>query len=172
MDNLELNLDTINQDIESWIINFLEVKNPALGDFPPCPYARSARLKQSFEARIGNEVLDDLIAFGNEGMSDKEVVVFAYPPEQYQAKEFAALIERANQEILLSKDIIVLDDHPDDIEEVNGVVMNQGKYALAMIQCLSDLNEKAKLVAKKGFYDKWPEEYLQMIFKHREDPRI
>ena len=81
MDNLELNLDTINQDIESWIINFLEVKNPALGDFPPCPYARSARLKQSFEARIGNEVLDDLIAFGNEGMSDKEVVVFAYPPE-------------------------------------------------------------------------------------------
>ena len=72
----------------------------------------------------------------------------------------------------MSKDIIVLDDHPDDIEEVNGVVMNQGKYALAMIQCLSDLNEKAKLVAKKGFYDKWPEEYLQMIFKHREDPRI
>jgi hypothetical protein len=54
---------------------------------------------------------------------------------------------------------------------VNGVCMNQGTYALMLVQNLSDLNEKAQLVAKKGFYDTWPEEYLQALFNHRKDPR-
>ena len=49
--------------------------------------------------------------------------------------------------------------------------MNQGTYALALVQNLSDLNEKAQLVAKKGFYDAWPEQYLEQLFKHRIDPR-
>ena len=49
--------------------------------------------------------------------------------------------------------------------------MNQGTYALALVQGLSDLNEKAQLVAQKGFYNTWPEEYLQVLFTHRTDPR-
>jgi hypothetical protein len=49
--------------------------------------------------------------------------------------------------------------------------MNQGTYALALVQSLSDLNDRAKQLASKGFYDTWPEEYLQPLFKHRKDPR-
>ena len=43
-----LNLETVTNDIEQWIINFVEVKNPALGGWPPCPYARKARLDRDF----------------------------------------------------------------------------------------------------------------------------
>jgi hypothetical protein len=64
-----------------------------------------------------------------------------------------------------------LEDHPHDPEIVNGISMNQGKYAMAMCQSLSDLNAKAKLMASKGFYDSWPEEYLIALFQHRQDPR-
>ena len=49
--------------------------------------------------------------------------------------------------------------------------MNQGKYALAVVQSLSDLDERARQMADKGFYDTWPEEYLTPLFKHRKDPR-
>jgi hypothetical protein len=49
--------------------------------------------------------------------------------------------------------------------------MNQGTYALALVQNLTDLNEKAQLMARKGFYNAWPEEYLQQLFQHRKDPR-
>jgi hypothetical protein len=48
--------------------------------------------------------------------------------------------------------------------------MNQGTYALAMVQSLSDLNQKAHAMASKGFYDTWPKEYLQGLFEHRKDP--
>jgi hypothetical protein len=64
-----------------------------------------------------------------------------------------------------------MEDHPSDPEIVNGVVMNQGTYALALIQGLGDLNVKAKQMADKGFYHGWPEHYLQGLFQHRQDPR-
>jgi hypothetical protein len=64
-----------------------------------------------------------------------------------------------------------MEDHPSDPEIVNGVCMNQGTYALALIQGLSDLNVKARQMAAKGFYHGWPEEYLQGLFNHRQDPR-
>jgi hypothetical protein len=50
--------------------------------------------------------------------------------------------------------------------------MNQGTYALALVQSLSDLNDKAVSMAAKGFYETWPEEYLQGLFEHRQDPRV
>jgi hypothetical protein len=80
-------------------------------------------------------------------------------------------IELVNQEVLLPRDMIALEDHPDDPEIVNGVVMNQGQYALALVQSLSDLNTKAQQMAAKGFYHNWPEQYLQGLFQHRQDPR-
>jgi len=58
---MRLNLEEVKQDINDWIENFLEVKHPDLGNWTPCPYARSARLKQSYEVRIGDHVLDDLL---------------------------------------------------------------------------------------------------------------
>jgi hypothetical protein len=72
----------------------------------------------------------------------------------------------------LAADLLALEDHPHDVEIVNGVCMNQGTYALALVQSVSDLNTKAQIMARKGFYDTWPEDYLQALFQHRQDPRL
>ena len=95
----------------------------------------------------------------------------AYDPTDVSYTELSRAIDIGNREFLLPNNLLSLEDHPDDSEVVNGVVMNNGTYALALVQSLSDLNEKAQLVAKKGFYDTWPEDYLQALFKHRIDPR-
>lgn len=166
-----MKLEDVQKDIALWIENFLEVSNPDLGGRSPCPYARSARLKNSYEVRLGYEAYEDLMSISRSGLGDKEVVIFAYPRDFYTPDEFADIINKTNQGFLLPVDLIALDDHPDHVEEVNGVCFNQGKYTLALVQSLSDLNARAKLMAKQGFYDQWPEEYLQDLFKHREDPR-
>lgn len=167
-----IDLAQAEQDIEHWIVNFLQVPHPALGNWPPCPYARSARLKRSFEVRIGIDPYFDLKNLGRWGLGNKEVIVYVYDPLEWSHEQLAASIDSANKEFLLHNDILCLEDHPDDVEIVNGVCMNQGTYAMAMCQSLSDLNEKAKLMASKGFYDSWPEEYLTALFQHRQDPRI
>lgn len=165
-----LNLETVSYDIERWIANFVEVPHPALGGWAPCPYARRARLDQDFEVRIGVNPYFDLKVVAQTGIS-KSVVIFAYESTAYTAKQFNVMINSANTEFLIGRDLLALEDHPNSAETVNGVVMNQGTYALALVQNLNDLNVKAQAIARKGFYESWPESYLQELFQHRQDPR-
>jgi hypothetical protein len=105
------------------------------------------------------------------GMGQYEVIVYAYDPEDWPYQRFHTAIESANVEFLLSRDLLALEDHPSDVEDVRGVIMNQGKYALVLVQSLSKLNAAARQMGAKGFYHTWPEEYLTGLFKHRIDPR-
>jgi len=166
-----LDLDTVKYHIELWIETFVEVPHPALGGWAPCPYARKARLDQDFTVRVGVNPYFDLLNVARDGLGGKSVLILAYNPDEFFYSQFTSDIKAANEEALLQNNLLALEDHPGDQEIVNGVSMNQGTYALALVQSLSDLNEKAQLVAKKGFYHKWPEQYLQALFKHRKDPR-
>lgn len=166
-----MNLEQVRQDIEQWIVSFVEVPHPALGGWPPCPYARQARLNNEYEVRVGTNPLLDLAHIAQTGLNNKKVIVIAYDPNHCGYEHFHRDLEYANKELLLPIDIIALEDHPHDPEIVNDVSMNQGTYALALVQSLSDLNQKAQLMARRGFYDTWPEDYLKMLFKHRKDPR-
>jgi hypothetical protein len=166
-----LDINTVQQDIESWIVNFVEVPHPALGGWAPCPYARKARLDRDYTVRVGVNPYFDLLNVARDGLGGKSVVILAYDPDEFFYAQFNSDIKAANQEVLVARDLLALEDHPAAPEIVNGVSMNQGTYALALIQSLSDLNQKAHAIAAKGFYNTWPEEYLQDLFQHRTDPR-
>lgn len=165
-----LDLDRVTYDIERWIATFVEVPHPALGGWAPCPYARKARLDRDFEVRIGINPYFDLKVVAQTGIP-KSVIIFVYESTAYSYEQFHMQLESANTEFLLSKDLLALEDHPAALESVNGVIMNQGTYALALVQSLSDLDQKAELIAGKGFYTEWPKDYLQELFCHRKDPR-
>jgi len=115
--------------------------------------------------------MHDLISLSKTGLGGKSVVILVYNPLFHSHEDFRSALNIANEQFLLPNDLLALEDHPADSEIVNGVVMNQGTYALALVQSLSDLNQKAKSMAAKGFYKEWPEEYLTTLFRHREDPR-
>ena len=166
-----MDITTVTRDIESWITNFLEVPHPVLGGFPPCPYARSARLKQSYQIVLGTDPVQDLQARAELGLEGREVWIYVYDAALCTHPELSAAIDQANHDWLLPRDMLALEDHPTDVEDVCGVIMNQGTYALALVQGLTDLNVKAKLMARRGFYDTWPEPYLESLFQHRQDPR-
>ena len=153
-----LNIDQVTQAITHWIQNFVEVPHPALGGFPPCPYARAARLKHSYAVYTGADPYYDLKNRARWGMGNLEVIIYAYDPAEWPYDLFSSSLAQANQEFLLAADLLALEDHPSDAEIVNGVCMNQGTYALALVQNLTDLNAKARIMASKGFYDSWPEE--------------
>ena len=167
-----MEIEQVRKDILEWIENFVERPHPALGGWPPCPYARSARLKKTVEIFLGSDPYYDLKNRSRWGMGKFEVVVYAYDPAEWSYDMFSSSIEQANEEFLLPKDLLALEDHPDDQEIVNGICMNQGRYALALVQSLSDLDAKAQQMAARGFYDTWPEDYLKPLFKHRRDPRL
>ena len=166
-----LNLEQVQHDINAWVETFVEVPHPALGGWAPCPYARKARLDRDFEVRLGINPYFDLKVVGQTGIPCS-VVIFVYESTAYTAEQFAVQVQSANTEFLVGKDLLALEDHPAAPEIVNGVCMNQGTYALVLVQCLSDLDNKAELIAQKDFYRQWPEQYLQQLFAHRRDPRL
>lgn len=165
-----LDITQVQQDINRWIETFVEVPHPAMGGWAPCPYARRARLDRDFDVRIGVNPYFDLKVVAQTGIT-KSVIIFAYESAAYSYEHFHVMLESANKEFLLSKDLLALEDHPGLPETVNGVCMNQGTYALSLVQSLGDLNDKARMIASKGFYTGWPEQYLQDLFCHRQDPR-
>lgn len=167
-----LDINQVTGDIAHWIETFVEVPHPALGGWPPCPYARAARLKKSYQVRLGTDPYYDLRNQARWGMGSLEVVIYVYDPKQWPHTLFSASIEQANLEHLVKQDMLALEDHPADPEYVSGVCMNQGTWALALVQSLSDLDARARAIARQGFYHNWPEDYLQGLFRHRQDPRL
>ena len=166
-----LDLNTVTQDILLWSENFVEVPHPALGGWSPCPFARKARLSGTISILLGTDPYFDLKNTSRWGMGQYEVIIYAYDPVLWTYPRFHTLLDSANTDFLLSKDLLVLEDHPDDVEIVNGICLNQGKYALSLVQSLSKLDAAAEQMATKGFYHTWPDEYLTALFTHRKDPR-
>ena len=166
-----MHIKQVTQDILAWSETFVEVPHPALGGWPPCPFARQARLQGTVGIFIGKDPYHDLEARAAQGMAKYEVIVYAYDPGEWTYDYFSPRISAANRDFLASADLIALEDHPADVENVNGVIMNQGKYALVLVQSLSDLDKRAQQLSSKGFYHTWPKEYLQGLFQHRVDPR-
>ena len=156
-------------DIINWLVNFVEQPHPDLGGWPPCPHARRARLDGQFDIQPGQ--IDPYTDLMKAELGDKLVIAYVYDRQSFTADEFNQQVDAVNRGFLLARDIIALADHPDDPEVVKGVTMNQGDHALVLIQPLSKLDSFARMIAAKGYYDGWPEHYLQQLFQHRKDPR-
>lgn len=166
-----LDLETVTKDILSWSENFVEAPHPALGNWAPCPFARKARLAGTVKVVIGTDPYFDLRNRCRDGLGLSEVVIYVYDAAEWDYPTFHSSLEQANQEFLLANNLLVLEDHPADPEIVNGIIMNQGTYALALVQSLSKLDTAAAQMHHKGFYESWPADYLELLFQHRKDPR-
>lgn len=151
-----------------WLENFVERPNDQLAGWAPCPYARAARLANRVDIRLGQDPSAD--AQGVD-LTDLDVVVWLYDPSRVGADEFDAAVERINQTLLLPRGMFALADHPGSPEQVLGVMMNQGQVAMMLVQQLDKLQEHARTLARRGYYQSWPEEYLKQLFHLREDPR-
>lgn len=164
MDIVQARIDIIN-----WMTGFVEQPHPALDGWPPCPFARKARLDGQFDIREGK--IDPYTDLMKVDMGDFMVIAYVYDPKQIDADRFNQQISNVNQGFLVCRNIIALADHPDAPENVLGVSMNQGSYAIAFVQPLDKLNQFAQQIAAKGYYDRWPNQYLDDLFQWRQDPR-
>ena len=164
-----MNFEQAQLDILAWITGFVERPHPALLGWAPCPYARRARLEGKFEIRPGH--IDPYTDLQHINIGELDVVALVYDPTEFEPEQFNQQITAVNQGFLRARDLFALADHPDSPEVVQGVTMNQGTWAIAFVQPLAKLNAHARMVAEKGYYKDWPEDYLQILFEGREDPR-
>ena len=164
-----MNFEQAQLDILAWVTGFVERPHPALSGWAPCPYARRARLEGKFEIRQGK--IDPYTDLQHIDIGELDVVAMVYDPTEFEPAEFNQQVIAVNRGFLRARDLFALADHPDSPEVVQGVTMNQGTWAIAFVHPLAKLNAHARMVSEKGYYKDWPEDYLQILFEGREDPR-
>ena len=152
----------MQKEIQKWIEKFVSKPNKLLNGFPPCPYARTALIKY-VETDHVNMLFDIMLEWND----DVEVVVLHTPTENYTPEGLRFIVNKFNQ-IAMKEDIVALEDHPDDIENVNGVKMNFGKCIIILVQRLSKINKASHVLKEKGYYDVWSKENLDDVVNWRE----
>jgi len=153
----------MKDDIQKWLDDFVTQPNPLLNGFPPCPYARAAIVDYVETDHVSNS-LEHLLENWND---DIQVVCLYTATENYTPEGLSYIVKEFNK-VAMSKDIVALEDHPDDEEDVNGVKMNFGKCIIILVQRLSKINEASELLKKKGYYDVWSKENLDDVVNWRE----
>jgi hypothetical protein len=158
-----LTQDTVESALLKWMEEFVEVPHPSLGGWPPCPFARQARLSKNIDIRAGTDPFNDSTSL-LEYDWDKEVVVFWY--DHIASDLFIDSVNRANN-TLLAKDIVALEDHPDIEEIIAGVKMNFGLCPIIVLQKNSKLNQAADQLKDKGYYHTWSQVDVDKIVTWR-----
>ena len=89
------------------------------------------------------------------------------PADHFSAKETTIIAQDLNS-YFMTRDIVVLEDHPKIMETVNSVKLNNGEYILFLAQSLSKLNHFSKLLESGPYYKNWSKSYLQSVKGFRE----
>ena len=156
---------SIKLKLNQWLVDFVEKPNTLLNNWSPCPYARQARISNKI-----NVVFDSPLEIANytHELEHYDVVVLCFDHNKYSAGQIELFSQHINS-ILLHKDYVVLEDHPDAEEIVSGVRMNFGECGLMVLQQLSKLNTAADTLNEKGYYHTWSKESYNDIVRWRND---
>lgn len=154
-------------DIKNWIEKFVSVHNETIGQVP-CPFAKQAMLDERINyVSGGKHTITPLLNSLASNWDDKyEVVVVYSDKNELTPNQLKILVDDFNK-FARDKDVVALEDHPDDPEILNGVSMNFGKAILILVQRLSKLNKASDILKKKGYYDNWPKENYDDVVKWR-----
>jgi hypothetical protein len=153
----------IRKNLNRWLIDFVEKPNPLLNNWPPCPYARQARLADKIHVVFDSPLeIARYVTF----LDNYDVVVLCFDPADYPASQIELFTKHINS-ILIWQDYVVLEDHPHSAELINGVNMNFGECGLMVLQRLSKLNDAAAQLQEKGYYHTWSKENLDEVVNWR-----
>lgn len=164
-----MNREYIMLELTSWLVNFVEKPNPLLDDWAPCPYARQARINNLLQIVFADSnKLTDAVDQALPLLDTKDVVIICFDHNQIAADLVETLVGNLNRKLMLT-DYVILEDHPDTTEQLNGMPMNFGKCGLLLVQKLSKLHAASEQLKQKGYYDSWSAEFLDYVvsWRHR-----
>lgn len=159
-----LNQKIVESALLKWVEDFVEKPHPNLGNWSPCPFARQARLNKTYNIIQGTDVIADGINLADNWDESKEVVIVWY--DNISGDDLVNLTKDLNQ-IIMPKNMVALEGHPEIEESINGVDMRFPLCAIVVIQQLDKLNLAADQLKNKGYYQHWNQEELDNIVTWR-----
>lgn len=162
-----MNQDEIIAKLTKWMVEFVEVPNSKLGDWAPCPYARQARINNNISIKFAEvSEFTDVIHASKETLENKEVVVVCFNHNNIDPVELQEYVTSMNK-TLLPMNYVILEDHPNTPEYINGVCMNFGECGLLVIQKLDKITTASEQLREKSYYNYWNQKDLDDVVTWR-----
>ena len=155
--------------ITRWMKEFVEQEHPVFAGLPACPYARQARLSGRVRMIHMTSAEPDSNCWqhiSNTNFDDTDALVLILEPKRWTLKYTHDVVDQLNS-VFMPRDVVVLEDHPRQKEEINGVIVNNGRYTLLLCQRLSTLNRFSEILKKKGYYDQWSKKNIADVVTWR-----
>jgi len=148
-----------------WIKEFVEVPHPVFADLPPCPYARQARLKgkvkfvELLSDQSDSHIHDLIDKFDTD---KKDVLIIIADPERWTVRQTKQLGVKLNS-IYKKRDLVIMEDHPDIVEKVKNIKLNNGKYILLLVQSRTKLKKFEDKLRQTEYYKNWSKSHLESV---------
>lgn len=163
-----MNHEDIVAKLTKWMTDFVEVPNPKLGDWAPCPYARQARVNNKIEiVYSSHDILPATVEKMLPILEQKDVVIIYFDHKMISPDALTELVTVYNKNFLIPRNYVVLEDHPNIPEYINGVCMNFGECGLLVLQKLDKLNNASDILREKDYYKNWTQEDLDTVVTWR-----
>ena len=168
-----LKMNKITDDIWNWITDYVEVDHKFYDyKFPPCPYAKAARLKGLVDvvAHQHGNALQFIESQVNDLVSNKKfnVRVLVFAPRykyRYGLKKF---INDLNKKII-----------PKDFYAQYGVALktysqytgflNKGPYLIVIVNKLSDVLDGHRSLLNTDYYKPWAKHHYDAVVVRRQE---
>lgn len=158
-------MTNLQTDIESWIINTLSKRSKVFNGLPPCPYAKSAWVDNKVKTHhldgtheIQSHIRAEIENYTYHWPKNTEVVVLGFDPLSILPSALSEIIDES-QPMLSKRGYTALEDHPFEREEVGGVWLNNGTWALVLLQPTEKLTEARAWLESKDYYKNWDPDY-------------
>jgi hypothetical protein len=156
-------------NIESWIKERLSVKSEVFNGLPPCPYAQSAWLDGKVKTHhldgkfpLTTHIPAEIENYTYHWPKGFEVVVLGFDPLGILPSNLSDIIDDAKP-MLNKRGYTALEDHPFEREEVGNVWLNNGEWALVLIQPTDKLIEARQWLEGKNYYKNWDPIYKESV---------
>jgi len=147
-----------NLKIEDWVLDFLSKPNEVFDNLPPCPFAKKAWLD-------GNVKVKEFISFQDlrKDLRDweKDVIIYLFQNTMLPTcDELEVLAKTFNDQY---PEFLFLEETPNLVEDVGGVIVNQGELCMMIVQKRKEVEEAREELKKTGYYDNWTPEMKERI---------
>ena len=143
------------EEVIQWVKEFVEVPHPMFADYPPCPYAKQARM----QGKVDFVQLTDMEPDSNIWTSidhfdfeKKDVLVIIADAKRWTPHYTQKLAAQLNG-TYANRDLLIMED----------VKLNQGRYTLLLVQRRTKLKRFADILDKSDYYKNWSKGHRESV---------
>jgi len=152
--------------IQKWI-EYIQIPQSNLDNFPVCPYAKSAIVNNKIQILELDTLIPVVDIIDSIDIERYWVTVIYFKDYGYYTiKELSNLTYDLNQKFNI-KDKIILDNDPREPFYINGVKTTFDYCYLLLVQSLSDLNQKSDSLKRTTYYKFWSQKGLDAVVNWR-----